>query len=97
MKYSSVNIIDYQYLMMCSSSSGMPKFKVKLDVREAYWHVKLYEESSKLTTMITPFGRYRWKRLSFELKVSSQIFQRKLDEVLGGPEGVFSVDEDVSS
>ena len=43
----------------------------KLDVREAYWHVKLDVESSKLTTMIIPFGRYRWKRLRFGLKVSS--------------------------
>ena len=34
----------------------------KLDVREAYWHVKLDKESSKLTTMITSFGQYRWKR-----------------------------------
>ena len=31
----------------------------KLDVREAYWQVRLDEESSKLTTMITPFNRYR--------------------------------------
>lgn len=31
----------------------------KLDVREAYWHVRLDEESSKLITMITLFGRYR--------------------------------------
>lgn len=30
-----------------------------LNVREAYWHVKLDEGSSKLTTMITPFGRYQ--------------------------------------
>ena len=29
----------------------------KLDVREAFWHVRLDEESSKLTTMIIPFGR----------------------------------------
>ena len=67
----------------------LPKLKdakvfSKLDVREAYWHVRLDEESSKLTTMITPFGRYRWKRLPFGLKVSSEIFQRKLDEALGG-------------
>ena len=34
----------------------------KFDVREAYWHVKLDKESSKLTTMITSFGQYRWKR-----------------------------------
>ncbi|KAL9970099.1 hypothetical protein ACROYT_G022422 [Oculina patagonica] len=38
----------------------LPKLKdakvfSKLDVREAYWHVRLDEESSKLTTMITPF------------------------------------------
>ena len=32
----------------------------KLDIRETYWHVKLSENSSRLTTMITPFGRYRW-------------------------------------
>ena len=67
----------------------------KLDVREAYWHVKLDEESSKLTTMITPFGRYQWKRLPFGLKVSSEIFQCNLDEALGGLEGVFSVVDDV--
>ena len=78
----------------------LPKLKdakvfSKLDVREAYWHVRLDEESSKLTTMITPFGRYRWKRLPFGLKVSSEIFQRKLDEALGGPKGVFSVVDDI--
>ena len=29
----------------------------KLDVKEAFWHVKLDEESSPVTTMLTPFGR----------------------------------------
>ena len=45
--------------------------------------------------MITPFGRYRWKRLPFGLKVSSKIFQRKLDEALEGLKGVFSVVDDI--
>ena len=46
----------------------------KLDVKEAYWHVRLDEESSQLTTMITPFGyRMRWMRLPFSLKVVSEI------------------------
>ena len=45
--------------------------------------------------MITPFGRYRWKRLPFGLEVSGEIFQRKLDEALGGLKGVFSVVDDV--
>ncbi len=41
----------------------LPKLKhakvfSKLDVREACWDVRLDEEYSKLTTMITSFGRY---------------------------------------
>ena len=44
----------------------LPKLKdakifSKLDVKEAYWHVRLDEASSKPTTMITAFGRYMWK------------------------------------
>ena len=70
----------------------LPKLKdakifSKLDVKEAYWHVRLDESSSKLTTTITPFGRYMWKRLLFGLKVSSEFFQRKLDKALGDLDG----------
>ena len=65
----------------------LPKLKdakvfSKLDVKEAYWHVRLDEASSKLTTVITPFDRYMWKRLPCGLKVSSEIFQFKIDEAL---------------
>ncbi|CAC5417168.1 unnamed protein product [Mytilus coruscus] len=44
-----------------------------LDVQEAYWHVKLDKGSSNLTTMITPFGRYRWARLPFGLKEKKEV------------------------
>ena len=67
------------------------KIFTKLDVKEVYWHCKLDEESSLLTTMITPFGRYRWLRLPFGLKVSSEIFQRKLNEALSGLTGTFTI------
>ena len=67
----------------------------KTDVRDAFWHVRLDEESSKLTTMITPFGRYRWARLPFGLKTSSEIFARKLNEALCGLEGTFTIADDI--
>ena len=67
----------------------------KLDVKEAYWHVRLDEESSKLTTMITPFGRYRWLRLPFGLKVSGEIFQRRIAEALDGLVGTTNVADDI--
>ena len=46
------------------------KLFTKLDVKQAHWHIRLDNESNKLTTMITPFGRFRWKRLPFGLKVA---------------------------
>ena len=67
----------------------------KLDVKQAYWHVQLDNESSLLTTMITPFGRYRWARLPFGLKVSSEIFQRKHNEALVGLNGVICIADDL--
>jgi len=71
------------------------KYFSKLDVKDSYWHVELDDASSKLTTMITPFGRFRWARLPFGLKVSSEIFQRKLSEALGDLEGVFTIADDI--
>ena len=79
----------------CSSQAQSAKVFSKLDVGEVYWHIRLDKESSKLTTMIIAFGRYRWKRLPFGLKVSSEIFQRKVDKALGGLKLVFSVVNDV--
>lgn len=31
-----------------------------VDASKGFWQLKLSEESSKLTTFWTPFGRYRW-------------------------------------
>lgn len=67
----------------------------KLDVASAYWHLELDESSSLLTTMITPFGRYRWLRLPFGLCVSSEIFQRRLIQALEGLHGVICVADDI--
>lgn len=67
----------------------------KVDLAQGYHHCVLDEESSYLTTFITPFGRYRWIRLPFGTKVSSEIFQRKLMESLEGLEGVACIADDI--
>ena len=66
----------------------------KLDVKEALWHVKLDEESSKLTTIITRFRRFRWSRLPFGLKVSTEIFQERLTDALSDLDGAICVADD---
>jgi hypothetical protein len=46
------------------------------DVRNGFWHVELDEESSLLTTFITPFGHYRWLRMPFGLTSAPEECQR---------------------
>ena len=43
-------------------------------VKDGFWHVKLDEQSSYLTTFNTPYGRYRWLRLPFGVNSASEEF-----------------------
>ena len=66
----------------------LPNAKVfsVLDARSGFWQVKLDEESSKLCTFNTPFGRYMFKRLPFGLSSSQDVFQRIMSEMFEGVE-----------
>ena len=50
-------------------------FFTKLDASSGYWQIKVDQESSKLLTFATPFGRYRFKRLPYGIHSASEIFQ----------------------
>ena len=74
---------------------GQAKIFSTVDLRSGYWHCVLDEESSLLTTFATPFGRYRWCRLPFGLSVSSEIFQKRVNQALAGLEGILDTVDDV--
>ena len=65
------------------------------DLKDGYLHCPLDEQSSLLTTFATPWCRYKWKRLPFGLKVSSEIFQKRLLQALDGLIGVQCVADDI--
>ena len=67
----------------------------KLDAKSGYWSVQLDEESQLLTTFQTPYGRYCFTRLPFGLKVSQDIFQLKMDQILENVEGATGISDDV--
>ena len=50
--------------------------------------IELDESSSLPTTFSTPFGRFKFNRLPFGMVVSQDIFQRKMDEMIGDLRGV---------
>ena len=58
------------------------KYKTLKDVTSGYWHIVLVLASSLLTMFNTLWGKFRWLRLPFRLKIASDIFQERLDRVL---------------
>ncbi|XP_029652389.1 uncharacterized protein K02A2.6-like [Octopus sinensis] len=76
------------------SLAGSRLFR-KLDVSNGYWNVKIDKESSMLTTFNTPFGRYRFNRLPFGLKVSQDVFQCRIDETYQGCKGAIGIADDI--
>ena len=43
----------------------------------------------------TPWGKFRWLRLPFGLKIASDVFQERLDRVLRLLEGVHGIADDI--
>lgn len=77
-----------------SQLSGANYFSV-LDATKGYWAIRLDKPSSMLTTFNTPFGRYRYLRLPMGIRSSQDIFQRKVDEIFEGLQGVTSICDDI--
>jgi hypothetical protein len=66
------------------------------DVRNRFWHLELDEESSLLTTFITPFGRYRWLWMPFGLTSAPEEFRRRQRRViLENLPGVVAIHDDI--
>ena len=71
------------------------KYFSLLDAKSGYWHVPLDRDSSFLTTFNTPWGKYRWLRLPFGLKVAADVFQERVDRVLRSVSNTTGIADDV--
>lgn len=75
----------------------MPQAKVfsKIHAKSSFWQLKLTQESSKLCTFNTPFGRYRFKRLPLGIVSASEVFQKAVSEMIEDIEGAVSIIDDI--
>ena len=55
-----------------------------VDASNGFWQVELDQDSSLLTTLTTPFGRYRWRRLPFGISSTLEEYQRRMNNALEG-------------
>ena len=67
----------------------------KLDANSGFWQIPLAPESAKLTTFITPAGRFCFHRLPFGITSAPEHFQRRMSETLSGVPGVVCMMDDV--
>ena len=67
----------------------------KLDAASGFWQVPLEASSQKYTTFITPFGRFMFRRMPFGISSATEIFQRKMVDLLKDLEGVDVIVDDV--
>lgn len=70
-----------------SQLAGKQIFSV-LDMKNGFWQIALEEESSKLCTFSTPFGRYKFNVLPFGISSAPEVFQRKNMEIFGDIQNV---------
>ena len=89
-----------EHLMLPSLEDISPKLagsKVfsTLDAASGFWQIPLDESSQLMTTFITPFGRYAFRRLPFGISSAPEIFQRKMSSLLEGLSGVEVIMDDI--
>ena len=67
----------------------------KLDATSGFWQIPLEETTAKLTTFITPFGRYFYRRLPFGISSAPEIFQRTMESILQNQSNVLCYIDDI--
>ena len=66
-----------------------------LDASNGYWQIKITRGSQTYTTFNSPFGRYKYLRLPFGIKSSSEVFQRAVSQILENIEGCEVIADDI--
>ena len=71
------------------------QYATSLDMNMGYYHLKLTPEASEMCTIVTEFGKYRYKRLPMGVSCSPDIFQSKIYDLLGDIEGTKAYIDDI--
>lgn len=67
----------------------------KLDIKSAYHQCELDQESRPLTTFLTQWGMFRYKRMAFGISCAPEKFQKVMDSILAPCRNVICFIDDI--
>ena len=70
-------------------------YATSLDLNMGYYHIVLTPASSRLCTIVTPWGKYEYLRLPMGLCNSPDIFQERMNELMSGLDFVRAYIDDI--
>ena len=79
---------------IASRLSGKKVFSITVE-KDGFLQVPLDDESSNLCTFNTPYGRYHFKRMSFGIESSPEVFQKENESIFGDIDDVEVIFDDI--
>ena len=71
------------------------QYATALDLNMGYYRIRLSDKSADMCTIVTEFGKFRYRRLPMGVSGSPDIFQAKIYELMGDLEGVKAYLDDI--
>ena len=71
------------------------KWFYRFDLEAAYHQIPLEEDSQPLTTIVTPFGTYKYKVMPFGIKTAPPAFQRIIEKIVRNSERTMAYLDDI--
>lgn len=99
MRRANTAILRENHPLPCMDNL-LPKIKKaryfsKLDIKNAFHQIEIHPNSRYLTTFITAKGLYRYKRLMFGITCAPELFQKIVEKMLIGLDGVMNFIDDI--
>ena len=79
--------------MLTEVSTGS-KFS-RLDMNLGFHQIELHPDSRSITTFVTPFGIFRYKRLMFGINAAPEIYHNIISQILSDCEGAINYMDDI--
>ena len=79
----------------CIDKIGKAKYVTKFDLLKGFWQIPLTDNAKEVSAFVTPDGLFRYKVMSFGMKNSPATFQRLINSMIAGMDGIGTYIDDV--